>query len=331
MRRTPRTLVLVAAGLVALTACTPELPTVQTDPAPTAPVPVLSTEQDAAVFDAIGAALASASESGDAAALAPRLTGPALTLRTVELQVAAAVGNQDGLTELPTTVQSEILPTTQTWPRTAVAVSERPDDLGTNRLFVLDQESARAQYQLWGWIRLFPSITLPTFASAAVGTEAVAPDDASLSLAPADAVARYVDVLNAREGSQFAGDFAEDPLRTAMADAFAKQTSIAADLSGTFTETYSAPEGALRSVRTADGGALVVAQIDSASTLTGEEGAIVSPTAAQRALIGDAPDSNSVSWGRTIVVGIYVPPTEGAEGAMTAVGSEFLTTSASIP
>ena len=331
MRRTPRALVLVAAGLVALTACTPELPTVQTDPAPPTPLPVLSSTQDAAVFDAIGAALTTASETGDPAELAPRLTGPALTLRTVELQVAAAVGNQDGLTELPTTVQSEILPMTQTWPRTSMAVSARPDDLGTERLFVLGQDSARAQYQLWAWIRLFPSITLPTFAAPSVGSEAVAPDDTSLLVTPADAVARYVDVLASREGSAYAADFAADPLRTAMADSFTKQTAIAAELAGTYTETYSAPEGALRSVRTADGGALVVAQIDSTSTLTGEEGAIVSPAASQRALIGDTPDSNSVSWGRTIVVGIYVPPADGGETGMQAVGSEFLTTSASIP
>lgn len=331
MRRAPRALVLVAAGMVALTACTPELPTVQTDPAPSVAPPVLSSVQDAAVYEAVGVALGDASTTLDPAELEPRLTGPALALRTVELQVAAAVGNPDGLTELPTTVQSEILPTTQTWPRTALSVSVRPDDLGTERMYVLDQASAREQYKLWAWIRLFPSITLPTFAAPNVGTESVAPDDASLLMTPADAVARYADVLTSREESAFAADFPDDPLRAAMADAFTKQSTIATDLGGTFTETYAAPEGALRSVRTADGGALVIAQIDSASTLTGEEGAVVSPTAAQRALIGDVPDSNSVSWGRTILVGIYVPPAEGGDTGTTVVGSEFLTTSASIP
>ena len=331
MRRAPRALVLVAAGMVALTACTPDLPAVQTDPAPSVAPPVLSSVQDAAVYEAVGVALGDASTTLDPAELEPRLSGPALALRTVELQVAAAVGSTDGLTELPTTVQSEILPTTQTWPRTAMSVSVRPDDLGTERMYVLDQASARDQYKLWAWIRLFPSITLPTFAAPNVGTESVAPDDASLLMTPTDAVARYADVLTSREESAFAADFPDDPLRAAMADAFTKQSTIAQELSGTFTETYAAPEGALRAVRTDDGGALVVAQIDSTSTLTGEEGAVVSPNAAQRALIGDVPDSNSVSYGRTILVGIYVPPAEGGEIGTTVVGSEFLTTSASIP
>lgn len=324
-----RTAVLACTGALLLAACAPELPTVAVDDE-TVIAPVVSTVQDEAIHASIAEVLAAGTETLDPAALAARVAGPALALRTAELTVAAATGVKDAITEVPMAIQSEVIPATDTWPRWTFAVSERPQNLQTERLLVTEQASPREQYKLWGWIRLFPGVTLPAFPSATVGTELVAPDDASLLLSPTDAVAHYADVLNSGDASAFAAEFPADPLRDQMNARRADRTALAATGAGTYTLVFTPTEGAVRSLRTAEGGALVIAQLTSSETLAGEPGAVINPTATESAFTAGAAASNSLTVGRTALVGIYVPAA-GSTEPISVVGSELLTTSASVP
>ena len=330
MRRVTPAAVLATAGLLALTACSPAVPQVHVDPPPATPPVMLTVDQDTSILTAIGETLTAASQTLDPAALSVRLSGPALTLRTAEFTVAAATGNTDAITEIPTEVQSEVLPTTQTWPRTTFAASVRPQNLQTDRLLVTEQSAPRDQYKLWGWIRLFPGVTLPAFPATDIGTEAVAPDDTSLLLTPAEAVAHYADVLTNGDASPYAGEFGTDPLREQMAAQREKRTASATEIKGTYSLQFSPTDGVLQTLRTSDGGALVVGQITSTETLQGEESAKISPSPTEQAFLGGATASNSLTVGRTGLVGIYIPPA-GAEAGLSVLGSEILTTSASIP
>lgn len=330
MRRTAPALALTTAGFLLLTACSPALPEVSVDPTPSAPTVVLTTSQDASILAAIGQTLVAASETLDPVALEARLTGPALALRTAEFTVASATGNADAVTEIPTEVQSEVLPTTQTWPRTTFAASVRPQNLQTDRLLVTEQASARDQYKLWGWIRLFPGVTLPAFPATDIGTEAVPAGDPSLLLTPADAVAHYADVLTNGDASAYAAEFATDPLREQMAAQRTKREASATEINGTYSLTFTPTDGGLRMLRTTNGGALVVGEIAAIETLQGEESAKITPSATEQAFIGDAEASNSLTVGRTSLVGIYIPPADAGTG-MSVIGSELLITSASIP
>ena len=237
--------------------------------------------------------------------LAARLTGPALTLRSAELTVAAATGVKDAITEIPTTLQSALIPATDVWPRWSFAVSERPQNLQTERLLVTEQAGPREQYKLWGWIRLFPGVTLPAF-PLENGTEQLAPDDASLVLSPTDAIAHYADVLSSGDASAFAAEFPADPLRDQMAARRADRTALATTGNGTYTLTFTPTEGAVRALRTDGGGALVIGQITSSETLAGEPGALINPTATESAFTAGAAPSNSLTVGRTALVGIHV-------------------------
>lgn len=330
MRRVTPAAVLATAGFLVLSACSQAVPEVQVDPPPATPPVMLTVDQDKSILTAIGETLTAASETLDPAALDVRLSGPALTLRTAEFTVASATGNADAITEIPTEVQSEVLPTTQTWPRTTFAASVRPQNLQTDRLLVTEQAAPRDQYKLWGWIRLFPGVTLPAFPAATIGTEAVAPDDTSLLLSPAEAIAHYADVLTNGDASAYAAEFPTDPLREQMAAQREKRTASATEIEGTYSLQFTPTDGVLQTLRTSDGGALVVGQITSTETLQGEESAKISPSPTEQAFIGDAAASNSLTVGRTGLVGIYIPPA-GAEGTMSVLGSEILTTSASIP
>lgn len=330
MRRTAPAVALTTAGFLLLTACSPALPEAHVDPAPTAPPVMLTTSQDESILTAIGETLAAASATLDPAALDARVTGPAKAFRTAEFTVAAATGNAEAVSEIPTTVQSEVLPTTQTWPRTTFAVSERPQNLQTERLLVTEQATPRDPYKLWGWIRLFPGVTLPAFPSAQIGTEAVPADDTSLLLTPADAIAHYADILTNGDASPYAVEFPTDPLREQMTALRTKRSASATEIKGTYALQFTPVEGSLRTLRTSDGGALVIGEIASTETLQGETSAKISPSPTEKAFIGEVEPSNSLTVGRTSLVGIYIPPAAAGTG-LSVIGSELLTTSASIP
>ncbi|MFB8229142.1 hypothetical protein [Cellulosimicrobium sp. NPDC055967] len=330
-RRARRPLAGVAGGLVGallLAACSAPLPTPQPDPTQDPPPPVLSEAQETEVLDAVASALAAASEANDPAQLDARVTGPALAIRTSQLAVAAARGNADLVTELPTEAQQVVIPTTQTWPRTSYAVSVQPESLQTPRLSVLEQAGARDPYQLWAWVRLLPGVTMPSFADPSIGSEAVAPDDSSLLVTPTDAVAQYADVLNLGTGSGFVGTFEDDSFRTLLAERAQAWATALEPAAGAYALTFTPnADEQVRSVRTADGGALVVGAMTSQETMTAEEGAQVPPdTETIKALYGGAAPTNVLKVGYVDVVALYVPPA-GSEEKIRVVGNEHVATS----
>ncbi|MBD5786264.1 hypothetical protein IF650_08735 [Cellulosimicrobium terreum] len=309
-----RGVVAVVTAAVLLTGCAAELPVAAPEDPPATPPPVLTETQESEVLTAVGSALEDADAETDPALLEDRVTGPALRIRTSQLEVAAKRKKADLVTELPTEVQQVVVPTTQTWPRTSYAVSEQPESLQPPRLVALDQDSARGQYKLWAWVVLLPGVTMPSFADPALGSEAVAPDDDSLRVTPDDAVAQYVDVLNLASKSDFADTFDDDPFRKFLASEAKRQGEALEPASGKRSMTFESRDEPIRAVRTADGGALVMASLTSLETLRVEEGGTVSPaTETQKVLFGDTDPTNVLKVRYDDVVAMYVPPADSEE------------------
>jgi hypothetical protein len=316
------------AGAILLAGCASPVPSPAPDPAPSEAAPALTTDQMAEVRTAVGETLDQASATNDAALLPSRLAGPALTLRTSQLAVAAARGGDAGLvTQLPTEVQQDIITTTDSWPRQAYAVTVQPEDMQSPRLLAYDQATARDPYKLWAWVRLFPSATLPAFAGPVVGSEAVPPDDGTLLMSPADAVAQYADVLTLGAGSAYAGSFAEDPLRAWVASNATVQMAELTKAEGTMTMTFTPMPGEVRSVRTADGGAMVMAGLSALETRTIEEGGKIAPgSETEKALFGGSAATNKLNVGYTTMIAMYIPPMDAATGVQV-LGMENVATS----
>ena len=309
---------LAALALAALAACSTPLPVPQPDAEPAAMPPALSEEQADGVLRDVSAVLAEADVALDPTLLDTRVMGPARQVRGVEYLLAAA-GDPDAVTVIPEGAQTVMLPTTDAWPRTFMAVTESPDDLQAPLLLVLVQDAPRSQYHLWSWARLFPGITMPATTEPGVGSAPVAPDSAGLAVAPADVVARYVDLLTKRDQSEFAAAFTADPLRTAIAqtrDAFVGVVGA----NGSLTETYTPDPAGVTAIATADGGALVVGTIRTvtAITLTDSTMRIGDQTAA---LLGkDTITANlEVQW--LSVVAFHVPPA-GSTDPIDVLGAE---------
>ncbi|KZM36102.1 hypothetical protein [Oerskovia enterophila] len=328
-RSTARTAAVAGAvlGALLLAGCTSPVPTPTVDDSSASAEPALTVEQMAEVREAVGATLDAANATHDASQLATRLSGPALSLRTSQLGVAATRGNGDLVTVLPTAVQQDIITTTDSWPRQAYAVTEQPEDLQSPRLLGYEQTTARDPYKLWAWVRLFPSVKLPSFAGAAVGSESVPLDDPSLLMTPTDAVAQYADVLNLGAGSGFAASFADDPLRAWVATNAQTQAAPLATAAGTQTMTFTPTAGEARAVRTADGGAMVMAAMTALETRTAEEGAKITPgTETEKALFGATPPTNVLNVGYTTMVAMYIPPADATTGVQV-LGMENIVTS----
>lgn len=327
--RTVRTRTAAALAAVAvsgmLTACAQELPT----PTPEAPVAaaMVSEAQERKILDKVSGVVGEVTKKSDADALKSRLTGPALDIRTTQLDVAAKRKDTEPLTDLSMEMQQVILPADPEWPRNSFAITVQPKDLTTPVLMGFEQSDARSQYKLWGWVRLLPGVTMPRFAEAGLGSAAVSPDDTSLTTTPTDAVKQYASVLTVDSKSKYADNFADDALRQILRDYGKLQVDAInkEECDGAFKVAYEPTKDPVKAVRTADGGALVMAAMISKETITArEEGCEIGPpTKTTQALWGDADQTNVVEVNYKDMVAMYVPPKE-SEDQVSLVGYEHV-------
>lgn len=318
----------LATGL--LTGCAEELPT----PTPEAPVAaaVVTQSQEREILDKVAGVVDKVDKPSQADKLAPRMSGPALKIRETQLKVASARGDKEPLTDLSMQMQQVILPSDQEWPRSSFAITVQPKDLTTPVLMAFDQSTARDQYKLWGWVRLLPGVTMPQFAEADLGSAAVPEDDKSLTTTPKDAVKQYASVLTVDKDSKYNGNFADDDLRQFFRDYGKLQVDAInkEECKGAFEVAYEPTKDPVKAVRTADGGALVMAAMISKETITArEEGCEIGPpTETTQALWGDADVSNVVEVNYQDMVALYVPPKD-SDNPISLVGYEHVPSSVS--
>src|SRR5699024_8543238 len=105
-----------------------------------------------------------ADEQGDEDILAERLQDPALSVRSAEYRLRSATAGTDAETSLqPLTTRSEVavVSATSEWPRTALVITEIPNDANTPLLIGLRQDDPQVPYQMFSWVRLLPGVTMP--------------------------------------------------------------------------------------------------------------------------------------------------------------------------
>lgn len=325
MMRTTRAL----AGLVGVTllaACATPLPVADPDAVPAAAPPAVSSAQVTDVLTRVGEALAEADAAASTELLATRLTGPAATIRAAQYVLAAA-GDPDALTVVPATAQTVVAPTTDTWPRATTVITTAPADLRAPLLLTLVQTAPREPYRLWSWVRLFPGVQMPATAQPTVGSAPLPVDTDALAVAPAEVVARYVDVLTSGDASVHAAGFTADPLRAAIV---AQRDGWAAAVTGngTLTETYQALPDGPYAIATADGGAIVVGAIQTTTAITLVDSTITIGDQTSALLGGLTTVAGSLTLSWLSVVAFAVPPA-GSTEPITVLGAEHAPVAAS--
>lgn len=324
----------LAGGLLAGCAVDP-LPVLQAEPV--TGQPVLTQDQTFTVLDDVSAALAAATTSRNPELLTQRLTGPALTVRTSQLEVAATRDDNEQITVIPDTFQQIIVPTTETWPRTMFAITAS-EQLQLPRLLALVQDSAREPYRLWGWVQLQPGVIMPAFDDPRIGSEEVPPDngEGTLVMSPAEAIRQYADLLVNQDGSAYANNFqplADDQLRFHLAGwRAAQETALQGErIEGTYAFAAEPAEGvSVKAVRSYDGGAMVMGEIHTFERLEAMEGAVLAPqTMTAQALLYGQEFTNILTASYVDIIALYIPPA-GSGQVVTLLGYSHIQTGASV-
>ena len=315
----------VAAAVALLAGCAEDLPT----PVADEPFdgPVLTMEQETAVVQDAASVLEEAQEARDPKALRTRVGGPAFEVRKSQLKVAETRDDDELVTQIPTDLRAAIIPTTESWPRVTYTITQPTENLEVPRMVAYRQDSARDNYRLWSWVQLIPGTTMPNFADPeAIGSEEVAPDDESLAVTPADAVARYADlVAKGTDESKHADAFelpgdSQDLVKRIQADARNVREADAFDKAdGKYRLAFVGRDDPL-TVRTSDGGAVVMGVLDGNVRVEVEEGGAVPPLSqTQIALLEGEDETNELYVEYTDQVALYVPPA-GSDEPMRPLG-----------
>lgn len=257
-RRVARLAAGAATTALLLAGCAGEVPQPDPEPAATAPVPVLDEDRIDRILADVEETVVEADAALDADLLADRVTGPALLMREAEYRLSAASEGARTPAPLTTSSQVEVVAATDDWPRSLYVVSQVPDEANLPLLLVLTQEDPRSQYKLFFWTSLLPGVQTPSTAHPDAGSAQLAPDAEGLVATPAEAVDGYAALLADPASSTL---FADDPFRTGYADMISALRATI-EVAGEVEETYSAREGTVSAMQTADGGAVVVGVVD---------------------------------------------------------------------
>ncbi|WP_127131687.1 hypothetical protein [Georgenia sp. SYP-B2076] len=310
-----------ALALALLAGCSADVPQPKPEPTAATPPPVLDEARTDRVLEEIGTTIAAADEAKDGEALAARVTGPALAIRRAEYALAQATGGRTAPAPITTASQVEAVATTRDFPREAMVITQVPEGANLPLLLVLAQESPREQYKLWGWVELFPGTETPALINPETGSAQLPPDAEGLVATPKQVIERYVDTLN-NPSSEFAGQFAEDPYKTSSAKTIADlNAGIAA--AGNATVTAAVGDDGPVCLSTADGGAIVVSEVTSATTLRKTvPGATLTAGGAIASLLGsDTEVRGTVTGTADVLVAFYVPPAGGENTTIQVLGA----------
>lgn len=292
-------------------------PKPQVDPAAVAVVEDAQVER---VLAETAAVLAAGDAAGDAAPLPPRVDGAALQLRQGGYAVRRVLPDQPAPAPLGGELVLDLPTAAGGWPRFFLTVTQAAPD-AVPKLELHTQAAPREPYRLSAYATLLPGTTLPS-AEPGVPAEALpAAEPSGLVAAPADVVARYADVLTNGAASPNAVSFAEDPFR---AQVIAEQDAerAAAGEFVAYQASHTPRADAVWSLRTEDGGAIVIGVLDALETYeVTAEGAVFNFEPQAAALAGAGQVTGSATVNRTEIVAFAVPA-EGSDQPIAVLGAE---------
>ena len=327
MRPSSRTLAALVALATALTvaACgrdeitAPSGGAQQSGAASQSGAPNLDTDRLDEVLASVQETLDHADQSMDATDLGARVADPALSLRRAQYALASAKGAE--VAPLTLTAQSVTVTNMDTWPRAIVDIAQA-DAGALPNVFVLTQQDARSDYKLVNWTRLLGGTSLTTIA-VDQGSPYVGADATGFVMTPADAVAAYVDMLNA--GTAGDDHFTTDEFaKTYLDGATSLNDSVKAAGSVTVqAETPAADAAPPAGVVLQDGSALVAASFTYSSTYARTvKDSTIKLGGAAATLAGDDPNVVGTVTAHYVATVLLQIPSAQAGGKASVVGAE---------
>ncbi len=277
--------------------------------APATGFPNLLDSQVQRIADAVASVVATGDNAKNAKELESRVGGMALQVRTANYKIRSAVAKQAAVEPVnATTLLAKVVTTTETWPRSAMFVTKGENNQ-LPQLLTLVQASARENYKLVKATPLLPGQTLPTVDKE--GTKEVAKDDKSdLLMSPDAAVAALSDRLT-KADSSFKASFKDSIYITSVFDLQKKVVADAKDASYVFS--HKASSDPVVSLRTADGGAMVVVGYTFGIDATSKEDAKLTVGDDAAVFTGGTETTKGFTLTYAEPVVMYIPPAGGED------------------
>lgn len=251
-----------------------------------ATVPVSDT-QIQTIIDRVSIAAAAGDKDLDAAALAKRFTGDALTQRTANYKIRNEVSDYASSPATITTelLQYQLVQSTETWPRTifvtvaSEATQTEDGEAGDapSLALVLTQRIPQENFQVSRIISLRGGIEMPQAAPAEEGTAVLSDDISGLVLEPGEVGSAYAAILqggsDVDEAAQF--DLTNDPLIENYGLAWVTQSKAKADADETpqaYSVSVTQGENPITSLSTGAGGALVATTVIESQVIDSDGG-----------------------------------------------------------
>ena len=250
-------------------------------------------------------------------------TGPMTVIRQAQYNTKRLLGDSYKFPALATEVTKNrvAISSSKGYPRLAMTVM---DPLKGNNLPTMDvfaQGKARENWKLWGSLRLFPGAEFPSVEGGKTGAETVAAEsDKGLAASPKKTIEAYVN-LN-KTGSDSQGlTFSQDALRQEL-----KQTA-AVNGAGKSTMTFAVGNEGPVAMRTSDGGAVVVAQLNYFTTISSDSQHTVTVGDKAGSIESGKPggqdtlDGKTLTTSNTRLVAFKVPAAKSKDKTISVIGS----------
>jgi hypothetical protein len=240
--------------------------------------PSVAVPQAQGILDAVDLAVTNGTQKRTAEAFGDRVIGPYRNFAVAQAKVDAA---RKAKSVVPQFERLRlVVPDATAWPRFFVAVGNVKGQ-PTPVLRLLMSPTARTQYGLWSELSMLPGATMPQVAPATTGAPALAQNDATLVQTPKDVVTKFATYLNSsgkQEAATYQRNEFADQVIARLAEDRKRLKAVA-----TVTSIHQPDLRAVFSLRTADGGAIVIGTVSQKYTVAvkaGQPGAKVDPALA---------------------------------------------------
>lgn len=293
-----------------------------------APHPALSEEKLESINSSLFETLATAESSLETDGLTARLSGPALVERRLEYQKKSLLGEATSISHLSDKVKFSAVSQADVYPRLVVEVTEAPEGENLQMLNVLVQPTARHNWTLWGAMKILPASVAPVVSTGETGAVFIDGDNSEGLVASPNAVVDGYIQLNKTRSDANGLTFAEDSFRARLAQGQDKNAEAMKDLGESTIDFARGGQGPF-SIRTEDGGALVVAEFNYTTTVRvtrrGGQASIPKNHDIAIAATGEANKdlsfSGSVAAHYTASLAFYVPPADAKDTTITLIAA----------
>lgn len=288
--------------------------------------PALNEERVNALVSETNQVAAAGDAAKDGQQLAPRFLNPALAMRNGEYVLARVT---EGATVKPLPLekpQAIAVGQAGVWPRYAFTVS--PAVKGQPlQIFAFVQSHARANYGLWGYVKMFPKAKFPATFKPEVGSPAMGAKNQELVKDPGAVAAAYAAVLNNP------GDAAKDQFDTSL-DAFLQAynqrrdsySQLVSRARGLEVNINAAPGGGFVALETTEGSALLMTELKYDVTMKSARS--LNLNAVAKAMTGKESAKTTLTESHTALM-LFEVPVKGKDAKIRALGAAEAVTSMS--